>query len=800
MKRLLSALLVALILVLPAAADKAKNLYTKGEKAETAQDYETAYSFYEQAYHLKPADVRYRMAYDRARFEAASSLVHKGQQLRAAGKLEEALALFQKAKMIDPSLSLASQEALRTQEMIDKGKSAPKSPNGQESARMAAATAEGPVELAPISNQPITLKMTEDAKTAYTTIGKLAGVNVLFDPDYVSRRVTIDLNNVSLQQALEIVALESKTFWRPITPNTILVATDNKTKRTELEQNVVKTIYLSNLSQATELQDAINVLRTVIGMQRVIQVPSQNAVVMRGTPDQVALAEKLIGDIDKAHPEVLVDIAVMQVNRDRVRDLGINPPTTASVSLQSNVTSTTTNSTTTGTTTGTGTTATPTPSNNGISLNQLGSLDANNFSVVIPQASVSFLFSDNNTHIIQNPQIRAVNGQKASLKIGDKVPIATGSFQPGIGGVGINPLVNTQFQYTDVGVIMDITPTVHSDDEVTLKLHMEISSITSHVTIGGIDQPVIGQRTIDHEIRLKDGEVNLLGGIFEDDYVNNLSGFPFLSQVPLLRYLFSQNHKQVTHNEIVFALVPHIVRSQSVNDLNARAIDVGTENTIDLRRTPAPPSVEPAAPLAMRAPQPVTPPQAPAQASQPAPASAQPQQPAAVPAQTTQVPPQPGAPAAQTPPSQAQQPAQANLSNASAILSFDPPQITQAAGSTFAVNVAVSGAQNIYSVPLQITYDPRQVQLLNISNGGFLSRDGQAVALVHREDPLGNLQITATRPPNSGGVSGQGAVLTLTFMAKTSGQSTLNIVRAGARDANMQPIPVSGGQAMVTVK
>ncbi|HEU5452878.1 MAG TPA: cohesin domain-containing protein, partial [Terriglobales bacterium] len=692
---------------------------------------------------------------------------------------------------------------LRTQELIDKGKS-PQSakPQGSE---LSAAGAEGPVELAPISNQPITLKMSEDAKTAYMTIGKLAGVNVLFDPDYVSRRVTIDLNNVSLQQALEIVALESKTFWRPITPNTILVATDNKTKRTELEQNVVKTIYLSNLSQATELQDAINVLRTVIGMQRVIQVPSQNAVVMRGTPDQVALAEKLIGDIDKAHPEVLVDVAVMQVNRDRIRDLGINPPQTASVTLNSNVTTTNSSNTSGGTTTGTGTTATP-ATNNGISLNQLGSLDANNFSVVIPQASVSFLFSDNNTHIIQNPQIRAVNGQKASLKIGDKVPIATGSFQPGIGGVGINPLVNTQFQYTDVGVIMDITPTVHGDDEVTLKLHMEISSITSHVTIGGIDQPVIGQRTIDHEIRLKNGEVNLLGGIFEDDYVNNLSGFPFLSQIPLLRYLFSQNHKQVTHNEIVFALVPHIVRSQSVDDLNARAIDVGTENTIDLRRAPAASPAESAAATPPRVTAPPAPPQVPQQALAPA---QQPQQPAALPAQPTQVPPQPGAPA-QAPPgsappgqaqnhAQAQQP-QANLSNASAILSFDPPQITQPTGSTFAVNVVVSGGQNIYSVPLQISYDPRQVQLLNISNGGFLSRDGQAVALVHREDPVGNLQITATRPPNSGGVSGQGAVLTLTFMAKAAGQSTLNIVRAGARDANMQPIPVSGGQAMVTVK
>ena len=203
---------------------------------------------------------------------------------------------------------------------------------------------------------------------------------------------------------------------------------------------------------------------------------------------------------------------------------------------------------------------------------------------------------------------------------------------------------------------------------------------------------------------------------------------------------------------------------------------------------------------------PPAPPRGPQQALAPA---QQPQQPAALPAQPTQVPPQPGAPA-QAPPgsappgqaqnhAQAQQP-QANLSNASAILSFDPPQITQPTGSTFAVNVVVSGGQNIYSVPLQISYDPRQVQLLNISNGGFLSRDGQAVALVHREDPVGNLQITATRPPNSGGVSGQGAVLTLTFMAKAAGQSTLNIVRAGARDANMQPISVSGGQAMVTVK
>ena len=170
------------------------------------------------------------------------------------------------------------------------------------------------------------------------------------------------------------------------------------------------------------------------------------------------------------------------------------------------------------------------------------------------------MLSDTNTKIIQNPQIRALDGQKATLKIGDRVPVATGSFQPGIGGVGINPLVNTQFQYLDVGVNIDITPRVHAGREVSLKMVMDVSAVTSYVSIGGISQPVIGQRKIENEIRLKDGEVSLLGGMMEDTQTKALTGIPGLAQIPILKYLFGRLTSDHSENEIVFVLIPHIIR------------------------------------------------------------------------------------------------------------------------------------------------------------------------------------------------------------------------------------------------
>ena len=768
MRRLLSPaamLLVVLAVALPLGAESAHSNYNKGKDAEQRQDYERAFEYYQEAFRQKPKDLRYRTAYEHTKFLASAAHVHRGQLLRDGGKLEEAIVEFQKAASIDPSSFIAQQEMRRTQDQLNQANNPPQavapSP-GNLRKRLAEAT--GPVELAAISNVPITLKMSGDAKEAYETVGKLAGINVLFDPDYTSRKIRVELNGVTLEEALGIIALESKTFWRPVTSNTIFIAADNPAKRKELDQSVIKTFYLSNLSQPTELQDVVNAMRTLLEVQRIQQLQSQNAIIVRGTPDQIALAQKFVDDLDKAKPEVIIDVVVMQVSKDRNRTLGITPPTSTSISLNNNINNTTT---------GTGTTSGSSGSNGGINLNRIGNLNATDFTITIPGITASAIMGDSNTKIIQNPQIRALDGQKATLKIGDRVPVATGSFQPGIGGVGINPLVNTQFQYLDVGVNVDITPRVHAGREVTLKVSLDISSVTGQSNIGGISQPVIGQRKIEHEIRLKEGEVNLIGGMMEDNETQSMSGYPVLATIPFFKYFFGSETKDHRQNELVFALIPHIVRGPDVNDSNQRLIDVGTANALQLRRvskqdqTPAGPSGG-AAPAG-------GPPQGPGQAAQA----------------------RPGTPGAITP---GQAPANP-LPGAGASFLFDPGTITAAKGSTFTVNILMSGGQNVYSVPLQLNYDPSKLQLMNVSNGGFLSQDGQTVALVHREDEAsGTLQITATRPPNSGGVSGQGSVVTLTFMAKASGQSPLTITRGGARDPAMQAITVNGAQAVVTIQ
>jgi general secretion pathway protein D len=779
MKRFTAVLALLLMVAVSAYANsdkQAKQLYQKGRQAEARQDYITAYNFYHQAYQLKPTDLTYRSSYEYVRFLAAASYVHQGQALVTAGKLQESLTAFEQALAIDPSSFIAQQEINRVRLQLQKQLNPPPPPPSNTESeldrRMEQAT--GPVELAPISQTPITLNLTQDSKTVYESIGKLAGINVLFDPDYTSKRIKVDLNGVTLQEALEITALESKTFWRPVTPNTIFVASDTAAKRKELEQSVIRTFYLSNLSQPNELQDMVNILRTLLDTQRLQQFPAQQAVVVRGTPDQIAMAGKLIEDLDKSKPEVVVEIAIMQVTRDKLRNLGISPPTSVGVSLQqSSATSTTTSVTGTAGNTGTATTGSTTGQ---ITLNTLGNLNATNFAVTIPTATANFLMTDSSSKLIQQPEIRASDGQKASLKIGERVPVATGSFQPGIGGVGINPLVNTQFNYIDVGVNIDITPRVHGIDDVSLKLAMDISAVDSYQNIGGINQPVIGQRKLEAEIRMKEGEVNILGGIMEETTTYSLSGIPGLGNIPLFKYLFAEEQKEVNDNEIVFILIPHIVRAQEVTAANMKAIDVGTANVISLRRdntNAQPVQVQPGGnpPAAMNNP------------AQPRPQT------------QSQIQPQMGA--AQPP---AGQPAAASAPMGSAIVSFDPPTVDQAVGSTFAVNVNLAGGQNVFSVPLQITYNPRVLQVVNVSNGTLLSQDGQTVALVNRDDSMaGILQVTASRPPGTPGISGDGSVFTITFQARSPGQSTLSINRAALKNASMQSTPASGSQAIVTV-
>ena len=826
------ALLVFCSALLP-AKDSAKDSFKKGAQAEARQDYEAAYTYYRQAYQLEPANLRYRVPYQRTRFLAAASMVHRGQKLRDEGKLQEALQLFEQAAGIDSSNQLAGQEVLRTQKMIEKQAgegNAPGTPpkTEEDPLRKRLEDATGPVRLKPISNIPLeALEYTEDTKTLYETIGKLAGINVLFDPDYTSRRVSIKLQKVSLQEALDIVALESRTFWRPVTPNTIFVAQDTAAKRRELEQNAIKTFYLANVSGATDLQDIVNTIRTVLEVQRIQQIPSQNAIVIKGTPDQLALAQKMVDDIDKGKPEVIVDVVVVQVRRDKTRNLGIIPPQTAAVALQG------TNVTTTGTGTGTGTGTTTTTTNGGLNFNSLQHLNSTSYAVTIAPVTAQALLNDIDSRILQSPQLRAANGEKATLTIADKIPIATGSFGTPVGvGTAVGAVgVNTQFTYTDVGVILEITPTIHPYGRVTLKISLNISNLNGSSTIGGITQPIISQRKEEGVMSLNDGEINLLGGILEQQYTKNISGWPFLGQIPILKYIFAQESKEVTNNEIIFLLMPHIVRAQELTALNSRALDVGTASGIDLHMAAKSPenggaqmasASSPQAPAGPGSPAPLAPGAAvrPAAAPPVLPATAQPPAgsnpasppggAAASPAEATASGTNPSAagpaaasPSASTPaganPPAANPPAASQDSNQLS-LRLDPGTVAQPQGSTFALNVVLAHGQDISSVPIQIAYDPKVLQFVSVTSGDYLAKDGQSVTLQHRDDPgAGRLVISAQRPLGSTGVSGDGTVFNLMFMAKAKGAGVVSIAVPGARNSQNQQLVVVGSQAAITV-
>jgi general secretion pathway protein D len=638
----------------------------------------------------------------------------------------------------------------------------------------------GPVELKPLSNDPIpAIHMVEDVKVIYQAIGKAAGFNVLFDPDYTSKRIPVDLTNVSWSDALRIVGTLAGTFYKPVTPNTIFVAQNTRTKRTDLDSQAVQTFYLTNASQANDANELVVAIRNLLDPSvKIYVVPSQNAIVMRATPDELLIAQKLLNDLDRARPEVVVDVAVLEVNKNVEHNLGISLPQSITITPQATPGTTTTSSGSTPTTGGT----TTTPSN--FTLNSLAHLNANNFAVGITGGTLNALLSDVDTRVLQNPSIRATDGQRATMKIGSKIPIATGSYNAGV-STGVASIgVQTQFTYLDIGVNIDMTPTVHYDSEVTLKMKIEVLSHISDVTISNVTEPVIGQRSSEQVITLKDGEPSLLAGIITKSDSLNINGTPGVGEIPLLKYFFTSRDKVNDKTEIVFIIIPHIVRESVLTRTNTRAIDTGTGQSIELRHNaiaedasgPINPIVKPrtgqatsaanaasamAQQLSQQA-QPLTPPAATQPATQPA-------APAAVPG---------GAPVSFT---------------------VVPPTSNQAVGSTFQVAVLLGNGRDIFSVPLQLKFNPAVLQLVNVDSGELLSRDGQLASLIHREDN-GLVAISTSRPPNASGVNGQGSLCTLTFKAIAAGDSDLTLVKVGALNSAQANLPAVGSQAVVHVK
>jgi general secretion pathway protein D len=778
--RRFSKLICCLSAVLWAAGcPKGKTNYTQGRKAEHLQDYDAAYDYYQRALKSDPENAQYLIKFNQARFEASSLHVKNGLKLRDRGQLEAAASEFQRAVAIDPSSPIAEQELRRTVNLIEEknreNNAATEPPKEEHAGEPPLAST--PPELKPLSRAPINLKMSNDAKIVFDTIGKLAGLTIIYDPDFPARRIPVELNNVTLEQALDIVSLEAKAAWKPVTENVIFVYPDQPAKRRDYEENVVQTFYLSNTVQAQELTEVVTGLRQLLDLKRIFQINGQNAIVIRDSPDKLAIASKMITDVDKAKPEVVIQVQVVEARVDHMRNLGITPGTTATIQVTNGTTNTTNNSNGTGTGTNN--------NNNTITLQQLRHLTGADYAVTLPSFTATALLNDSTTRIIQNPEVRSVDGQPAKLRIGDKVPIATGSFQAGVGvggtaGTGfVNPLVNTQFQYQDVGVNVDITPRIHPNHEVSLKATVEVSSVTNHVNIGGIDQPIISQRRIEHEIRLKEGESNILGGLITRTDAKSINGWPGLARIPFLRYFFSADQRNSEDDEILIILTPHIVRMPEWTHANLRPLYTGTESQVTVRREAEvrSPKNEP----------PALPPQGAANPAQQVPGGA------------AAVPPSPGAPA--TAPSALGSATTVPSGAKNAQIRFEPHSLALKVGQQQTIGVVVENVNDLFSIPFLLQYNPAIISIVEVQHGGFLSGGTQEIAIVQHDDKEhGQTIISATRQPNTAGVSGTGTIMGIVVKGIAPGASNLSIVQVNAKDSQQKPIPLVTGEAAVQVQ
>ena len=773
----------------------------RGANAEAREDYDAAFEDYRQAHLKKPKDLRYKTHYERMRFEAANLHVDRGRVLRQSGDAGGAVNEFARALQIDPGNQVAAQELQVTEKPatgpegsastgVTPGKTlvpgVDEQTPYQEKVQRDIASMGAPVVLQPVSNDPISLSMVEDTKVGYQAIGKAAGLNVIFDPEYTSKRIPVNLTNVSLNDALRIVGTLSGTFWKPVTSNTIFVAQNNVTKRRDLDDLAVQTFYLTNASQQADANEILVALRNLLDPSvKIYLVATQNAIVMRATTDELILAEKLINDLDRVRPEVVVDVAVLEVSRDKIRNLGITLPTSFGLTPQASNANASTTSNTTGTTTTTTTNSATTTS--GITLNTLGNINATNFAVSVSGGTVNALLSDSDTRILQNPRIRATDGQNATLKIGSKIPVATGSYSAGAAITTASLGVQTQFTYLDVGVNIDMTPTVHYDREISLKMKIEISSQNGSVTISGVTEPIISQRVVSQVIQLKDGEPSILAGLIQRQDTKSVNGTPGLGELPLLKYFFSSQNKEQQSDEIVFLLIPHIVRESLLTDQNTRAIYTGTGQSIDLihRDLPVAGAAPESGAVAGMSPNVTAQPTSAANAANAMlgkiASDSRPMTPGTVTATNV--------------------PATPNVAAGPPItLTVVPTAANQQVGATFQVAVMAANAQDLFSVPMQMQFDPKLLALVNVDAGDMLGRDGQAVALVHRDEGNGAVTISTSRPPGAKGVDGQGTICTLTFKALAPGDAALSLVRISAKNSQQVTLPAVGTQAVVHVK
>lgn len=807
------------------------NAFKEARAAEQKKDWDQAVIQYERALQVAPSNRQYQIGLQRARLEASRAHFEKGKTLLNATRQSrgaEQLRLAQLASTelqltvkLDPTNQYAVVELSHAFELISQIQQAAAeqvSIDDVKKRAQASMTKAQPPQLNPASNDPITLTFSRDTpvKDIYRALGNAFGINILFDQAVKDDRITIDLHDVTAQTALERVMQAANHFYKVLDEKTIIVVPDNPQARRDYEDLVIQTFYLSN----GDAEQVTNVVRTMIEARNVFPLKALNAITIRDTADKVRIAEKIIEANDKAKSEVVVDVELVQLDLNKVREMGLalslaksspQPFTTGSDGKTANF--------------------------NGGTLSQIadvvGSISdiRNNVSFAIPTATYSLLKSIGNSELLANPELRISEGEKATLHIGNRIPVpvtTVAGYTPG-GTTGGNQLVTpyTSFQYQDVGIKVGIEPRVHHNREVTLKLTVEVSNQGPKVTFAGQDQPTFATRTIESTIRLKDGETNFLAGLIQSTKTQGNDKTPFLGDLPVIGRLFTRTTNTEDRTDLVLTMTPHIIRIPDITEEDLAPMWVGTGTNLTFRGVS--PRIESQGgvgdPFASREAPPAGLKLAedgepgnfiiqPAQAGQPAPMPVTPQGtgPTDPFKQATPPPPPPNP---NNPPGAQEQSkledASPRLAATSAMTEPDtaalrlaprlapqPTSITLGAGETKVWNIVGMDLDNLTVPELSFHFNPRAMDVTDVSFGAALAVDPLAMPAIAIDREAGTIKVKPTNNKPLQFVSG-GVVLAIRVHGGLTGDTFLVVDAMELRNGGGQPVvaAIAGGRAHV---
>ena len=814
--------------------------YRQGEISSQLGKWDDAVLHYMKALEQEPDNITYKAALLRAKVKASQSHLEKGQEFEKAGVLERALVEYQQAVQLDPTNQYAKAQLENTHRAYVAQRQSRGVETIDEMKQRTRGTRPQPPVLNPRSDKPISLEFPQQASifAIYRALGDAFGINVLFDPNLRDQEIAITLKDVTAQSALETLMRASGHFYKVMDEHTIIIAQDTPQNRRTYEDLVIQTFFLSN----SEVKDMLTILRSLIDARKIATNEQLNAIILRDTADKVKVAERIIQANDKSKAEVVIDVELLQINTARLRDLGVslsNYSVTQSLDF--------------------GGGGDDDEGGGGVRLSDLEFINQSNWVLALPNFIYSFVKTNTDAQLLAKPQLRITEGEKASLVIGDRIPIPLTTFNTqNVGGSGgIIPI--TSFQYQDVGIRIDLEPRVHHNREVTLKIKVEVSNLNGNVAgAGGQSQPIIGTRTIDSTIRLQDGETNFLAGLLRTDESDTDSGVPGLSEIPLLGRLFSRKNTQNQRTDVILTLTPHIIRNAEITAEDLEPIWVGTEANITFRggsprvesevdgpfdgNEGTPEEIQDAIRRRLqRLPRGLRPGEGGEEGEVQVPGEEVPQPPPGVnlvpsappsdifrqPTQPTEPPPPP--PEEEVPPPSpgglvSQRPAsgtaslvvpasykagdeigietgivtaEAAAASPGVRLWLTPGKLSVSAGDTFEVRVQAEAGKAVSHLPLSFSFDPEVLAVERVDAGTFLGGSGEA-QVMSDSGRAGALVIGASRLGQVPGVKGKGTVARITFRALKPGKGDLQF-EGKALDAKLKPVAVRTRPARIDV-